>query len=297
MGDFYLAYEYWFAAVQLALAMLGMGATLTIEDFRNILDKPRSLAIGTGTQVLLVPLVALLFISLSRAEPGVLVGLALLAAIPGGTVSNIFTYLARGSSSLSISITGLTTVASLVTTPLILGLLISDYMPDSFVMPAGRIAFEISIFLLLPLLAGMLALRHFPEIAPRVSRWSIRGSLFIILLIVIGASAAGRLDMDAFGGANALLVLFFTLMLVGLSTAVPYFARCPRPDLTAIQIEVAVRNTNLGLLINASLFPARPGEPNPLGDMVLFTLLLYGGVQLLVGAGLIWFHRRQTTPA
>ncbi|MCI5048306.1 MAG: bile acid:sodium symporter [Aquisalinus sp.] len=295
MGNFYLANEYWFAAVQLALAMLGMGATLTVEDFRKILDQPRSLAIGTGAQLLLVPMVAFLFIALSRAEPGVLAGLALLAAIPGGTVSNIFTYLARGSASLSISITGLTTVASLVTTPLILGLLIRDYMPDTFVMPAGRIAFEIMLFLLLPLLAGMLTLRQFPDMAPALSKWCIRASLFIILLIVIGASAAGRLDMDAFGGSNALLVILFTLALVAMSTAVPYFANCPRGDLTAIQIEVAIRNTNLGLLINASLFPARPGEPNLLGDMVLFTLLLYGGLQLLVGAGLIWFHRRQQT--
>ncbi|MCI5045515.1 MAG: bile acid:sodium symporter [Aquisalinus sp.] len=295
MGDFYLAYEYWFAAVQLALAMLGMGATLTIEDFRKILDQPRSLVIGTGTQVVLVPVVAFLFIALSRAEPGVLAGLALLAAIPGGTVSNIFTYLARGSSSLSISITGLTTVASLITTPLILGLLIRDYMPDTFVMPAGRIAFEIMLFLLLPLLAGMFTLRQFPDLAPTLSKWCIRGSLFIILLIVIGASAAGRLDMDAFGSINALLVVLFTLVLVSVSTAVPHFAKCPRGDLTAIQIEVAIRNTNLGLLINASLFPTRPGEVNLLGDMVLFTLLLYGGLQLLVGAGLIWFHRRQQT--
>ena len=124
-AEFYVQYEYWFAAVQLVLAMLGMGATLTGRDFRDVVSEPRAVSLGTIIQIVIVPLSAYLFLRLLGIQDGVAVGLALIAAIPGGTVSNIFTFLARGNSALSISITALTTLACLVTTPLILSALIT----------------------------------------------------------------------------------------------------------------------------------------------------------------------------
>jgi BASS family bile acid:Na+ symporter len=287
MFSFYLANEYWFAAAQLSLAMLGMGATLTLKDFQGIVKTPRAFTVGMALQLLLVPLVAFLFIFLSGAMVGVLIGLALLAAIPGGTVSNIFTYMAKGNIVLSIAITAITTIACLVTTPIILNLLISQHMPADFIMPVGRIAFEISIFLLIPLVIGMGIYAKLPKHAETISKLCIYGSIFIILLIVIGSAGAGRLDLGAFGGRNILIILAFALALLILSVIAPKFVGLPAKDGTAIQIEITVRNTNLGLLLNASLFP--PGHA--LGGTVLMTLLLYGAVMLLIGAGLIIFNR------
>ncbi len=129
MGEFYLRHEYWFAAVQLILAMFGMGATLTAEDFRDVVREPKAVGVATALQLLLVPAMALAFISGTGVAGGVAAGIALVAAIPGGTTSNIFTYMARGNVPLSISVTGITTLACLLTTPLILGLLITDYLP------------------------------------------------------------------------------------------------------------------------------------------------------------------------
>jgi len=288
MFDFYLANEYWFAAAQLSLAMLGMGATLTFQDFKGIIKTPRAFTVGMGLQLLLVPLVAFLFISISGAAAGVLVGLALLAAIPGGTVSNIFTYLAKGNIVLSIAITAITTLGCLVTTPIVLNLLIAQHMPADFVMPVGRIAYEISVFLLAPLFIGMAIFAKLPKYAAKISKLGIYGSVFVIVLIVVGSAGAGRLDLGTFGPRNILVILAFALALVMLSIIVPNLLRLPAQDGAAIQIEITVRNTNLGLLLNASLFP--PG--NALGGTVLMTLLLYGAVMLLLGAGLIMFNRR-----
>lgn len=288
MFDFYLAQEYWFAAAQLSLAMLGMGATLTLKDFGAIFKTPRAFTVGMGLQLLLVPLVAFLFISLWGAVAGVLVGLALLAAIPGGTVSNIFTYLAKGNIVLSIAITAITTIGCLVTTPIILNLLISQHMPADFVMPVGRIAFEICLFLLIPLFVGMALYTKLPNHAERISKFGIYGSIFVILLIIIGSAGAGRLDLSAFGTVNIMIILGFALALLGLSVVIPWILRVPAKDGTAIRIEVTVRNTNLGLLLTASLFP--PGHE--MGGTVLMTVLLYGAVMLLLGAGLIVFNRR-----
>ena len=115
MGEFYIEYEYWFAAVQLALAMFGMGATLTGSDFNDVIRKPKSVILGTLVQLAFVPLLAYFFISVFGLVGGLAVGLALVAATPGGTTSNIFTFMARGNSPLSISITGITTLGCLIT--------------------------------------------------------------------------------------------------------------------------------------------------------------------------------------
>lgn len=295
--DLYLRYEYAFAATQLSLAMLGMGATLTPRDFLEIVRAPKGFGAGIVLQLLGVPLLCWLFLTSAPLGAGVAIGLALCAAIPGGTVSNIFTYFARGDIALSIALTAVATLACLVLTPLVLGLLIAEHMPADFQMPAARIALEIGLFLLLPLLAGMAVLRLLPTMAPGFSKFCIRGSLFVILLIVVGALGAGRLDLEAFGMLNVLVVLGFLVVLTVASATLPRAMGLKSAEVTAINIEVAVRNTNLGLLIKASLFPAVVGVADPVGDNVLFTVLLYGGLMLLVGAVLIVLGRRQQQAA
>ncbi|MBT8115334.1 MAG: bile acid:sodium symporter family protein [Arenicella sp.] len=292
MGALYVEYEYFIAAFQLAFAMLGMGATLTVGDFKDVLREPQAVSSGTLVQLALVPLVAYLFIGLTGIAGGIAVGIALIAAIPGGTTSNIFTYFAKGSIPLSISITGITTLACLFTTPFILGLLITEYLPAGFAMPTGQIVTDIALTLLLPLAIGMLILRVLRNSAMWVSKWSIRLSLFGILLIIIGSSSAGRLDIDAFGIYNMLLVCAFVLVLLIASYSMTRLLNLSVTDRTAIEMEVVVRNVNLGVLIKASIFPVVVGGANQIGDTVLFTVLLYGAVQMLVAAALIFTRRR-----
>jgi len=294
MGEIYIAYEYWFAAFQLVFAMLGMGATLTFADFSAVLKSPKSVTIGTIMQLLFVPIVAYLFINVIGVIGGVAVGLALVAAIPGGTTSNIFTYMARGNSPLSISITAITTLACLVTTPFILEVLIVEYLPANFSMPTGQIVTDIALTLLLPLVIGMMVLKALPNQAEVISKWCIRASLFGILLIIVGSSSAGRLDTDAFGGDNILLVLLFVVALTIAGWVLPKLLGLVTADVTAIQMEVVVRNVNLGVLIKASMFPVVVGSSNVIGDMVLFTVLLYGAVQMLVAAVGIFLCRRRS---
>jgi bile acid:Na+ symporter, BASS family len=291
--DWYIEHEYWFAATQLSLAMLGMGATLKLADFRDVIREPRAVMIGIGMQLLMVPLVTWLAIQTLNPVAGVLIGMALIAAIPGGTISNIFTFLARGNVPLSISITSVTTLACMLTTPIILAFLISDYMPVDFEMPKGQMAFEIGVFLLMPLVIGMLCYIWLPRQAESISKFGVRGSLFVIVLIIVGSSGAGRLDTEAFGDSNMLMITGYFVLLMMAGALVPLLARLSTKDTIAIEIEVAVRNTNLGLLIKASLFPAIAGQVDPVGDFVLFTLLLYGGLQILIGMLWVWIRRRR----
>ena len=170
-------------------------------------------------------------------------------------------------------------------------------MPADFTKPTKRIISEIGLTLLLPLALGMLYLYLYPRTAAFVSKWCIRGSLLGVAAIVIGSMSAGRLDAAAFGTANILLVLVFTLALWLMGWSAPRLLRLPHGDATAIETEVVVRNINLGVMIKASLFPAATGDGLQLGDTVLFTLLLYGGFQLFAGAALITLNRRKAGKA
>lgn len=291
MFDFYIRYEYWFAAVQLSMAMLGMGATLRVRDFAAIAKNPRGILVGVALQIIGVPALAALFLFVFELDTGVAIGLALCAAIPGGTMSNVFTFLGRGHVALSIALTGITTLACLITTPLILTLLVAQHMPVDFVMPIGQIAIEIALILLLPLLLGMVFLHLFSAQAPAFSKWCIRTSIFVITLIIIGASGSGRVNYEQYGQSNLLILMGFIVLVATLSWLLPQLLGVKRRDTTAINIEATVRNSNLGLLIKASLFPAVVGTPDPVGDAILFTVLIYGGAALMLGIAQIYIHK------
>ncbi|QOL24385.1 bile acid:sodium symporter family protein [Thalassotalea sp. LPB0316] len=294
MAELYIEYEYAIAAFQLICAMLGMGATLTLDDFKDLAREPKAVFTGTCIQFLLPPLLAYFFITALALNIGVAIGLALIAAIPGGTTSNVFTHFAKGNVPLSISITGVTTIACLFFTPFILGLLIIDYLPEDFVMPTARIISDISFTLLLPLIIGMLLHKYLSQIAQVLSAWFIRASLVGILLIVIGSASAGRLDIAAFGQDNLVIVLAFIISLWALTALITEVLKLKKADKTAIEIEVVVRNINLAVLIKVSLFPAALGVNQSIGDMVLFCALLFGGVQMLIAFFIISFRRKTT---
>jgi BASS family bile acid:Na+ symporter len=294
MVAFYIEYEYWFAATQLFLAMLGMGATLAPKDFYEVMIEPKAVSVGIVTQLIVVPFLTLLLIIIGGFPPTIIIGIALISAIPGGTTSNVFVHLAKGNTPLSITITAITTLACLATTPLVLELLIAEYMPIDFVMPFAQVAFEIAICLLVPLLFGMLVYRFASHSAPSFSTWCVRLTLVVIVMIILGSIGAGRLNLEVFGTNNVLRMIAFFLLLALVAKIIPGMMGLKRGDRSAIEMEVVVRNINLGLLLNVSLFPASNPSLAPIGNIVLFCLLLFGSLQMLLGAILVGQGRRSS---
>ena len=291
MIDLYLRHEYLLASIQLTLAMLGMGATITLKDFIQVFRLPGVLLLGNAMQIVLVPTAAWLFLQSFNVEAGIAIGIALCAAVPGGTTSNIFTFLARGNAPLSVSMTSTTTLACLITTPLILKILAAEHMPASFAMPTARIALDVFLFLLLPLALGMVYARLYPASANLFSKICIRASIATIAVVVIGSMGAGRLNLNAYGFTNTALLLLFLAIVTALSIIVPKIFRLGAADVTAINMEISIRNVNLGLLVKTSMFPTLIGSTNPIGNDVLMTVLLCGGYQLVLCFPLIYLGR------
>lgn len=273
--------------------MLGMGLLLTPEDFRAVFRRPKALAVGLGLQLVAIPILAFLLTWSLPVELGIAAGMALVASVPGGTLSNVFTYLGGGNIALSISLTGVTTVGSLLTTPLLLRLLLAAQVPPDLEMPVGRVAFDIAFVLLLPLFLGMVLCALLPRQRRQLSRWSIRASLACIAVLVVGSAGAGRLDPMAYGWMGPLAVLALVIVFSQVAALATRLARLPDADRLAIGIEVTLRNTNLAILVKASLFPAVAGVADPIGDGMFFVALLYGGIQLGGALASVLRHRRR----
>jgi len=292
MGDLYVEHEYAITFIQLAMAMFAMGATLRIRDFRAVVVLPRSFLTGLGAQMVLVPIVAYILLRILDLDPGVAIGLAIIAAVPGGTVSNVFTYAGKGDVALSIALTAVTSLVCVVTLPFVLEWLVGSYVPPTFGLPRGRIAAEIVVTLLVPLIIGMGVLRRWPHRAEGLSRLALAATAVLIGVIVVGSATAGRLDVEAMGLGNLAVVAGFVLLLAGIGIAATAATRRPWPDVTAITIETTARNTNLGLLVRTSVFSTAATAGSAVADLALFTLLAYAAISFVAVAPLIVAGRR-----
>lgn len=284
-------YEYYLAQIQLALFMLGMGATLTPDDFKPVFQQPRDLGYGLAMQLVGMPFLALLIILLFDPPDGIAVGLLLVAALPGGTMSNIFAYVARANMPLKIALSACSTLLSLATIPLMLRLLAYQYVPPEFRMPVWEIVREIVVCMLIPLAAGMLVVRFLPHYQKPVSKWAIRAGFVFVAVIVIGSLGSGRIDPWRLGWQVPLAIIVFCVASQQLNMLPYRLLRAPAETYAALGIEVTMRNINVALLLWAVMFPgeASLGE---IGQDVLFVLLFYAAVAFFAGTPLALRMRR-----
>jgi BASS family bile acid:Na+ symporter len=288
MFDLYPEYEPRFAQVQLVCFMLAMGATLSPADFVEVFRRPRSFLLAVVVQLFVLPWIAVLIDVVGRPGEGIAVGLVLVSAMPGGALSKLFSYVGRGNAALSISLTAFTTLASLLTVPLLLQVLVSRYIRADFEMPVGDVLLDLTLYLVLPLAVGMIVGRARPGRREAVARWSVRVGLVVVALMIAGSLGSGRIRPGAYGWGAPAAVIAFCVVGQQVSMLPFYLYRLPRADRLAVGIEVTMRNMNLALLLKARLFP----EADALGNGVLFVILFYAATAMGAGLPLALNHRR-----
>jgi bile acid:Na+ symporter, BASS family len=283
--------EAWFIPIQLILAMLGMGATLSVRDFAGVVRYPGGLFLGLVLQLVVVPAIALGIAELFDLSAGWAVGLLLVSVVPGGAFSNLLTFLGRGNTPLSISLTVAATASCIVTVPLILQVTASAHLPEDFSFPTGRIVGEIFAYLLIPLAAGMVLFRLHEPVSRRVSKWAIRGSLLCIVLITISALGSGRIDVPAYGWKPPLVIILFGVTLMIIIPLACRLAGRYDDDTVAIGVEVTVRNVGVGLLLIHFFFPGQEAQGH-----VLYTCLFYPGLAMWLSLPQALLHRAGRSP-
>jgi bile acid:Na+ symporter, BASS family len=265
-GALALVHPAWFAWFNgecitwgLAVIMLGMGITLSVDDFKAVLKTPRAVAAGFVAQYLIMPFLGWAIAHLLHLEAELAVGLILVACCPGGTASNVVTYLARANVALSVLMTMCSTFGAIVMTPLLTKWLAGTYVP----VPAWGLFLSTLKVVLAPLVLG-LGLNHFaPRLVKAVLPVAPLISVLTITLIcasIIGVSAE---PLKASGGK--LLLAVFLLHAGGFSLGY-FFARLLRYNTIncrTISIEVGMQNSGLGASLAKEHFASMPLTPLP----------------------------------
>ena len=177
--------------ISLFLIMFGMGLSLRLTDFANVLKSPKAITIGLFGQMLFLPLAALIIAIALQLPPEIAVGLMILALAPGGATSNMFTYLAKGDVSLSISLTAVVSLITPFTIPIVAALSMSFFMgtQTEFSLPIAKTVLQLLVVTLIPVALGMFVLSRWPKTATYMEgflKWfSIAFLVLIILLIVL----------------------------------------------------------------------------------------------------------------
>jgi BASS family bile acid:Na+ symporter len=277
MFDSYPDYEQILARTQLVLFMLGMGSTLAVADFLQIGKKPRSLIVGLIGQMLITPLIAFAIGWVAGLGAGITTGLVLVASLPGGSMSKMFAYIARGNIALSITMSAFGTLLCIATIPLAFRYLAAGSLPSDFTVPVELVIVnELVLFLVLPLVGGMLFARYWPLYQLPFSRWTIRVGFVVAAVMVTGSLGSGRIDVTDYGWSVPLAVILFCILNQQVPMLPFRLLGWPDEDCVSVGIESTMRNINLSLALIALLFPAGRGS-DPVGDAVLFVALYYGG--------------------
>ncbi|MBC8418425.1 MAG: bile acid:sodium symporter family protein [Desulfobacteraceae bacterium] len=248
----------------IGLMMFGVALDLKLEDFKRIVVSPKAPGIGLGAQFILLPAFTFLLTLILRPQPSIALGMILVAACPGGNLSNIITYLAKGNCAVSISMTAVSTAAAIVMTPLNLAVW-GSLNPDTAeilrrvsLSPMDVFA-TIFIILGIPLVLGLTLSRIFPSLADRVRKPFKIFSLIFFVVIVGGALAANwNIFLKVVG-----LVMFVVLIHNALALNLGYWSgrlsRLEERDSRAVCIEVGIQNSALGLVLVFNFFQGLGG--------------------------------------
>lgn len=250
----------------LAIIMLGMGVTLTVEDFRRVLLMPRAIAAGFFAQYLIMPFLGWSVARLLNLEAQHAVGLILVACCPGGTASNVVTYLARANVPLSVLMTMCTTFAAVFMTPMLTKLLASAYVQ----VDALGLFIDTVKVVLAPLLLG-LGLNHF---FPRAVKVALPAAPLVSVLFItlICASVIGQQAASIKESGGRLLLGVFLLHAGGFGLGW-LFARLLGYEESirrTIAIEVGMQNSGLGVVLAKSSFPQMPAAATPCAISAVF---------------------------
>ena len=222
--------------------MFGMASTLTLDDFRQVARMPRAILIGVVSQFVIMPTLGYLIATTFNLETGLAVGLILVSCCPGGTASNVVTYLASANLALSVLMTMTSTLVSIVATPLLTGWLAGKYVEIN----RANLFINMLAVVLLPLILGVALNTTMPRLSRKITPFAPILSIVIIVLIVggiIGASKAAILEH--FG---VLMLAVFALhiggFLMGYLAAIIF--GLDSASRRTLSIEVGMQNSGLG---------------------------------------------------
>lgn len=238
----------------LSIVMLGMGFTLTVDDFRRLLSMPGSIALGFCAQYTIMPLAGWAVARALNLDPGFAVGLILVASCPGGTASNVITYLARANVALSVVLTMASTLLAFIMTPLWCEVLAGQYVP----VDALGLCLSTLQVIVAPVVLGVFCNWCFPRTVARIADYGPLVSVVAIVFITGGVVSSNAAAVRANFGVLVLATLLLHVLGFGIGYVVSRVLRYPVDVARTVSIEVGMQNGGMAAMLARKHFLAHP---------------------------------------
>lgn len=241
----------------LGVVMFGMGMTLTFQDFKRVLQRPWEVLLGVVAQFLIMPLAAWFLVWLFALPPELAIGVVLVGTCPGGTASNVISYLARGDVALSVSMTMATTLLAPVVTPTLTWLLAGSWIEVSFT----AMMISIAQMVLLPLLLGLTAHHFFERTVEKILPVMPVVSVVTIVLLVGGVVALGAESLLDVGLLMAAIVVLHNAFGLVLGYGMARLFRLDSKKARTVSIEVGMQNSGMAASLAVLYFSPAAAIP------------------------------------
>jgi BASS family bile acid:Na+ symporter len=270
--------------VALGIIMLGLGLSLTPDDFRRVGRHPQAVVVALGCQLVLLPLVCFGLVTAFDLDPLLAVGMLLLAASPGGTSANLYSHLFRGDVALNVSLTAINSVIAIGSLPLITNLAIAHYGLDDEVSLQLRKVVEVFVVVLAPVGLGMLVRAWRPGLAARADRPVRLASALILLVLVLGVLASTGSDAGDYLRQVGLPATLFCVVSLVVGFAVPRLVGVTPAQAVASSFEIGVHNATLAIYVAVEVLDdVDVSVPAAVYGLLMFPLAAAWGVVLTRG--------------
>lgn len=276
--------------IALALIMYGVALDLKLSDFHYLIKNPKSFFLGIFSQFILLPFLTWGLVRVFHPPPSLALGMFLVAACPGGNVSNFLTHLAKGNTALSVSLTAFSTLTSIVFTPLNFAFWAGLYQPangllQQISLDITEVFMTVTLILGVPLILGIATNQYFPRFSENAKK-ILRPLSLLIFASFVGIAFLGNWDNFLTYIATIFFwVLAHNALAVSAGYLVATLGKLPKSDRKTLSLETGIQNSGLGLVLIFMYFDG-------LGGMAIITAL-WGIWHLISGISLALFWKKQ----
>lgn len=276
----------WVLNIALAIVMFGVALGIKVDDFKQLLKTPKLLLVGILSQFILLPLLTFALVTIIKPQPSIALGMMMVAACPGGNISNFMTHLAKGNTALSVSLTAFATFIAIFMTPFNFQFYGSLYEPTSQILKDVELnPFQLLKLVLLilgvPLVLGMFLRFKNEVLAIKLSKILRPFSIIVFASIVVIAFSK---NMDVFNNYIDFVLLIgisHNVLAILLGFMVAKAFKLSFVNQKTLAIETGIQNSGLGLLLIFTFF-------NGLGGMAI--LAAFWGIWHIVSGLVLAFH-------
>jgi BASS family bile acid:Na+ symporter len=235
----------------LSIILFTMGTTLKVDDFVNVFKNPKEISVGLLAQYIIMPIIAISLAKMFSLNDALTVGIILVGTVPGGTASDVITFLSKGDVALSVSLTAVSTVISPILTPIITLLLIGNQIHfnpiDMFI--------SILEIVIIPIILGLALNYKFPKFCDELKDYLPAISAIVICLIVAGVIGTNKQAILISSGIIMLVIILQYFIAMFLGFCVGYLAGMEKKQIITIAIELSFQNSGLSTGLAKNHFP------------------------------------------